>query len=454
VTDTLRSLRERIEQRYRERTPGSAVRHQRAERVLPGGDTRGSTYFRPYPLYLARGEGGRVWDVDDNVYIDAHLNHTSLMHGHAHPHIVDAIRRQAELGSAFGAPTEGIIALAEALVARVPSMERVRFANSGTEAVMHAVRAARAFTGRPKILKMDGAYHGSYDAIEVSVEPVGPAPAFPAGRVESPGLSDSVAAETLVAPYNDAAFAADLIERHARDLAAVIVEPMMGRNGVTATPEFMRALREATSRHGVVLIFDEVQTFRIAYGGGQSLYDVKPDLTALGKVIGGGFPVGAFGGRLDIMRRYVPGSPEHLHQSGTFNGNAMTMAAGLAALELLTEDAVASLNALGERLRDRLRSALDRLDVVGTVTGAGSYAWVHFSAPPVRDARSAEGHPEVAAPLHLLLLNHGIFAFAGPRFVLSTVTAETDVDRMAAVFEAAVEELAPALRGALAGSAG
>jgi glutamate-1-semialdehyde 2,1-aminomutase len=197
-----------------------------------------------------------VRDVDGNVYIDAHLNHTSLMHGHAHPRIVEAIRRQAERGSAFGAPTELITAHAEVLVKRVPSMERVRFANSGTEAVMHAIRAARAHTGRPKILKMDGAYHGSYDAIEVSVDPVGEAPVYPAGHVESPGLPGSGSDETLVAPYNAAAVAVDLIERHARELAAVVVEPMRCRNGVTATPEFMRAIREVTSRHDVLLIFD------------------------------------------------------------------------------------------------------------------------------------------------------------------------------------------------------
>jgi glutamate-1-semialdehyde 2,1-aminomutase len=197
-----------------------------------------------------------------------------------------------------------------------------------------------------------------------------------------------------------------------------------------------------------------VQTFRLAYGGGQSLYDVKPDLTALGKVIGGGFPIGAFGGRLEIMRRYAPGSPGHLHQSGTFNGNAMTRAAGLAALELLTEREMDRLNALGDALREQLRAALDRLDVVGTVTGAGSYAWVHFVPGPLRDARAAEGHADVAEALQLSLLTRDIFAFTGPRFVLSTVTTESDVAAIVAAFESAVEELAPFVRGALAGTAG
>jgi glutamate-1-semialdehyde 2,1-aminomutase len=394
-----------VDHEYRRRTPGSRVRHVAACRHLPGGDTRESTFHLPYPLYVERGEGYRLWDVDGNEYLDTHGNHTSLVHGHAHPVVVAALRQQLERGSVHGAPTPAIVALADHLTGRVPSLEMLRFTSSGTEAVMHAIRAARAFTGRTKILKMEGAYHGSYDATEVSVGTIGDA-SFPSGSLESEGLPHGVRIETLVAPFNDVDRGRDLVRRYGHELAAVIVEPMMGRGAIPADIAFLTMLREETNACGALLVFDEIQTFRLAYGGAQEHAGVIPDLTTLGKVIGGGFPIGAFGGRSDVLQRYAPDRPGHLSHSGTFNGNTMAMVAGLAALELLTKDEIARINALGDRLRVALQAALETAGVEGTVTGAGSYAWVHFAAAPMREDLSPPVVHEVMVaghdPLELL----------------------------------------------------
>jgi glutamate-1-semialdehyde 2,1-aminomutase len=419
-----------IEQAYRDRTPQSLLAHQNAERVLPGGDTRESTFFRPYPLSIAKGEGARVWDVDGNVYLDAQANHTSLIHGHAHPAIVEAVRSQLIRGTVHGGPTSAITDLAGAICARVPSIEQLRFTISGTEAVMHALRAARAVTGRPKLLKFEGAYHGTFDGVEVSVQPDGALPDFPQGVPDSRGLMAGVLENVLVAPFNDVELTTSLIEAHASELAAVLVEPMMGRGAIAARAEFLHALRDLTARHGIVLIFDEVQTFRLARGGGQSIYNIKPDLTALGKIIGGGFPVGAFGGRRDIMIRYAPQTGS-LHHSGTYNGNAITMVAGLKALELLDDGAFDQLNTLGAKLRESLQTLIDERGLAATVTGVGSYAWIHASPPPVVDYRSSiRGEANFALPLHLALLNRGIFAGLGPRFVVSTVMGKAEVEAL------------------------
>jgi glutamate-1-semialdehyde 2,1-aminomutase len=435
MTSQLTPTTSDVEQEYLRRTPGSRVRHDVARRHLPGGDTRESTYFLPYPLYLERGAGCRIWDVDGNEYLDAHGNHTSLVHGHAHPAIVEALRRQLERGTVHGGPTAAITALAEHLTTRVPSLERLRFTSSGTEAVMHAIRAARAFTGRAKILKMEGAYHGSYDATEVSVGSVGDGDSFPVGRLESAGLPAAVISETLVAPYNDTATTGLLLRRHASELAAVIVEPMMGRGAIPAEREFLEMLRDETRAHRIVLVFDEIQTFRLAYGAAQEIARIVPDLTTLGKVIGGGLPIGAFGGRSDIMERYAPATPGHLSHSGTFNGNTMAMVGGLAALELLSRGEIERINSLGERLRHALQAVLDRAQSRGTVTGAGSYAWVHFASPPIRDARdAARSHPDAARLAHLALLERGIFSAGGTRFVLSTAMNETHVDQIVRAF--------------------
>jgi len=439
-----------LEAAYRARTPGSRERYERALASLPGGDTRTGTFYLPYPTFMARGAGSRLWDVDGNEYIDCLSNFTSLVHGHAHPDVTRAIAEQAALGTAHGAPIESQLALANAIRERLPSVESLRFTNSGTEAAMMAIRAARAFTGRPKIVKMEGGYHGSYDAARVSAHPrvsdlVGPL--YPLGEPDEPGLSPGAIAEVLVAPFNDVETTAAIVRRHRHELAAVIVEPVMGAAGmIPAEPASLAALRDVTHESGVLLILDEVITLRLAWGGAQSLYGITPDLTVLGKIIGGGLPVGAFGGRADVMAHYDPRRPDVITHSGTFNGNALTMAAGLATLRLLTPDVIGRINTLGERLRQSLGAALAASRIIARVTGVGSLSHVHFTDHPVIDYRSAARAAEGAAPLlHLALMNRGVFAASRGMFITSSVMTDADIDQIAASFADALGEAASTL---------
>ncbi|MBI4499979.1 MAG: aspartate aminotransferase family protein [Gemmatimonadetes bacterium] len=434
-----------IESAYRRRTPRSEALYRRALQSLPGGDSRTSVFYQPYPAFMSRGQGCRLEDIDGNTYIDFLGNYTSLVHGHAHPGILAAIQTQAALGTAHGAPVELQVLLAEALTKRVKSLAQVRFANSGTEAVLNAIRAARAFTGRPRILKMEGGYHGTYDAAEVSVDPGADPPAFPLGRPEGPGLSPGLTGEVLITPFNDLDRARDVVRRHRAELAAVIVEPMLGAAGmIPAEPEFLGGLREITRECGVLLICDEVLTFRLAFGGAQELFGIEPDLTTLGKIIGGGLPVGAFGGRADIMACFDPRRSGFVGQAGTFNANALTLAAGLAALELLTHDAITRINRLGDTLRAGLQDTLSRLGIPGQVTGAGSLAHVHFCEGPVRDYRSAAaGQRTVWRWLHLVLLHRGIFVAPRGSFVVSTPMAEPEIRAAIAQFGDALAEVQP-----------
>jgi glutamate-1-semialdehyde 2,1-aminomutase len=430
-----------IERTYRSRTSRSAALHEAALRVFPGGVTRSVTFHAPYPVYVAEGCGCRVTDVDGNRYVDHLNNFGSMIHGHAHPSIVAAIREQAGHGTDFGSPTELHLALARAIAARVPSMERLRFTTSGTEAVLYAVRAARAFTGKAKILKMEGSYHGGYDSVSVSVDPGPSAPAWPAGKVGSRGLVPGTEVYTLVAPFNDAARVAEIVRVHRDELAAVIVEPVTVRGMIPAEVDFLRAVREVTREAGVLLVFDEVVTFRLSYGGAQERAGITPDLTTLGKVIGGGLPVGAFGGRADIMAGFDPGQPDGVHHSGTFAGNAAVMAAGLATLALLTRPALERLDTLGDRLRTGLRAALRTAGLPAQVTGVGSLVGIHLTPNPVRDYRSSLATDREAVRwLHLALLNHGIFARSGGGFFLSTVLGEAEIDETVAAFGDALED--------------
>ena len=335
--------------------------YDRALASLPGGNTRTTVFMKPYPIYAARGEGCRVWDLDGNVYIDCINNFTSQIHGHAHPALIRAATAQLALGSAFGLPTVSEVELAELLVSRLPSVDQVRFANSGTEAVMMALKAARAHTGRPKIAKCEGAYHGSYDYAEVSLDPTPEAWGrnAPVSVAYARGTPDNVLADVVTIPFNDTEAAVSLIREHGPELACVLVDPMPNRAGLApADRAYLEALRKVTREVGALLIFDEVITFRLGFRGAQGIWDIDPDLTTLGKIIGGGFPVGAIGGHRDVMAVFDPrpGKPALPH-GGTFSANPVTMRAGIAAMELLDDAAFARLDAMGAggSLRHRRR---------------------------------------------------------------------------------------------------
>jgi glutamate-1-semialdehyde 2,1-aminomutase len=442
----LEAARERVVHAYRKRTPGSARAHEAAQRVMPGGDTRSTAFFEPHPLSMSHGRGCRMFDVDGAAYLDMLGNYTSMIHGHAHPRILEAVTQQLQKGTAFATPIEVQTELAAELCRRLPSLERVRFCNSGTEATMCAIRAAKAFTGRAKIIKMEGGYHGSHDAAEISVSPsaaaAGPAEA-PVAVAGSAGLFEGITRDVLVAPFNDIESTARLIEAHRADLAAVIVEPVMGAAGIiAATPEYLAFLREATTRVGALLVFDEVVTFRLGYGGAQGLYGIRPDLTSLGKVIGGGFPIGAFGGSEAVMAQFDP-LARRMRHSGTYNGNAISMVAGLAALELLTAAEIERLNALGGRLRARLDEVLRAFDPNACVHGVGSLSQLCLrSAGPPRCYRDNFDAPKAAHEvLHLALLNEGFFAAPRGEYALSTPMTEVEIDEASACFRAALNEV-------------
>lgn len=419
---------------YRLRTPRSAALEGEARRWLPGGDSRATLYHEPYPLFLERGDGGRVVDVDGNDYVDLTGNHSALVHGNGAGPVVEAVVDQLGRGTCFPAPTRAQVDLARELVCRVPSLEAVRFTNSGTEATMHATRGARAATGRHRIAKVEGGYHGSQDDVFVSIHPTpddaGP-PDRPQATPKSSGLRRGAIEDTLVLPFNRSEEAAALIAEAGPELAAVLVEPVMGSAGMLAADDdYLVALREATEAAGVLLIVDEVISFRLAPGGAADLAGIRPDLTCFGKMIGGGLPLGAFGGGADLLDQYDPtGDGPAVVHSGSLNANPLSLAAGLAAVQALTPDAIVELNARGDRLRQGWRTAGVEAGVPLVVTGRGSLLGLHFTAGPVRDIRDTwDEDRDLAHAVFLSLLNEGFLMDPRGAACLSTSTTDDDVD--------------------------
>jgi len=444
-TDHASTVEAALLQGYRERTPASARRFEAAGRSMPGGVTRSITYHPPYPLTFQRGEAAWMDDVDGNRYLDLQNNYTSLIHGHNHPAVVARILEVVRAGVVYNAPIDLQRELAEVIRNRVLSVDLVRFTNSGTEAVMNALRLARAATGRPKILKMEGAFHGSWDGVSLSVRPGVDPPPWPRPVQEMPGLAPHAAEGVLVAPYNDLETSGRIIRENRDALAAVIVEAVTWAPGVVpAAPAFLHGLADLCREAGILFVLDEVVSFRLSPGGAQELYGLDPDLTVFGKVIGGGLPIGALGGREEIMGRLDPRSKGYLPQSGTFSGSPVSMAAGLAALELLDADAVDRLNALGDSLRHRLSALLEGKGIPWSVTGMGSLGHLHLGPGPVRNYRESA---MLRGPLHywlyMALLGHGIFMDSRGHFALSSPMREEDVDRFIEAMGGALEEVRP-----------
>ena len=327
---------EALQRAYEEWSPGSKKRIEEARRWLPGGDTRSSAHYPPYPLFMVRGEGPRIHDVDGHSFVDFMNNFTSLLHGHGHPGTVTALAEQAQRGTAYAAPTESQVELARLLCERVPSVDELRFCSSGSEATAMTIRAARAYTGRQKIMKVEGGYNGNHDIGELSLVPV----PGKCGPIESPetvlsdrSLAASSVGDVIVTPFNEPEITRRQLEQHGDEVAALILEPMRGGLGMIPPEDgYLAALREITAEREVLLVFDEVITLRVGPGGVQERAGVVPDLTAMGKIIGGGLPAGAFGGRRDVMEIFNPDARGSIMHASTFSGNPMTMAAGLAAL--------------------------------------------------------------------------------------------------------------------------
>jgi len=407
---------------YRARTPGSAALFERAARSIPGGSTRTTVFSPPYPPYMVRGEGIRTWDVDGNAYRDFLGNYTSLILGHAHPEVVAAVREQAARGSAFAAPTEVEIELAEEIRSRVPSIDRLRFTNSGTEATMFALRTARAFTGRPLVARFDHSYHGTHDTVLAG----------------TPGIPDEVSRLVVELPWGDAAGVERALAGREPDLAAIIIEPVQGAGGVRIPdPAFLRFLREYATRTGALLVFDEIIAFRVGPNGAQGRFGIRPDLTTLGKIVGGGYPLAAFGGRADVMDLFDARRPGALGHGGTFNGNPVAAAAGLATLRHLTPERYARLESLGDRLRTSLGAAFAERGVDARADGIASL----FQVVPGPSLDAGELAP--AGALFLGLLVAGFHLAPRGMGALSTPTTEADVDDLAAAIVARLAAMRP-----------
>ena len=361
----------------------SAEQYEIACRWLPGGNLRSHMYHEPFPLTLVRGEGVSVWDIDGHRYVDYLSEFGAGLFGHTDPSIAAALKNAIDDGIVMGAPGELEAKFGAVLCERFPSIERVRFGNSGTEANLFAFAGARVFTNREKIMVFNGAYHGSSFNFSDGVSPL------------------NAPFDYVVAPYNDTEGTLDLIEENADDLATVVIEPMQGAGGsIPADREFLEALREATQKHGIVLIFDEVITSRLSPGGLQEILGITPDMTTLGKYVGGGSSFGAFGGSKEIMRRFDPREPDACYHAGTFNNDRMTMAAGYAGMaEIYTPDVVTAFNERGERLRERIAETIAKHGAPMQVTGIGAVMTLHFTDRPLRSVEDFKHGNKLARSL-------------------------------------------------------
>jgi glutamate-1-semialdehyde 2,1-aminomutase len=391
---------------YLEPSSRSAGLYQRATAVMPGGNTRSTVFTSPYPAYVASAQGATVTDVDGQRRVDFINNYTALIHGHAHPRIIEAVGRQLTLGTAYSFPTESEVRLAELLVERIDSVEHMRFTNSGTEAVMMAIQAARAFTGRTRIARFEGCYHGMYD--------------YP---------------DAVLLPFNQPDEVERILQQQAGDLAAVLVDPLPHRPGfLDPIDDFLPRLRQLTRVLDILLISDEIISFRLDYHGAQRRYGYAADITTLGKIIGGGFPIGAFGGRADVMAVFNPaGRGPQVAHGGTYNANPVTLIAGYEAMAMLTHEQFDRLGALGQRVRDGLRDIIETRGLSWQVSGQASLFKLHPHPRPLVDYRSArptQAEEATVAQVYLALLGQGFVLTPELAGSLSTPMSEQHVDQL------------------------
>jgi glutamate-1-semialdehyde 2,1-aminomutase len=433
LTAAASRLAEQENQALWERTPGSKALYERAVRSMPEGVGSSFQAWDPYPVYLREGKGSRVWDVDGREYVDFHNGFGCMVVGHAHPKVAEAIERAARSGTHFAAPTEATVAFAEELCRRF-QVESVRFANSGTEATMGAIRIARAATGRDHIVKIEGSYHGHHDPVMFSVVPnsdlMGGREA-PATTPMSKGIPAGVADYTHVVPFNDLEVLSALLDERGDEIACLILEPVMMNIGICQPePGYLQGLKDLLHRHGALLVFDEVKSgATIAAGGATERYGVVPDLACWAKAICGGTPGAAFGGRADVMEAISEGAA----QQGTFNGNPLVAAAGLATLtEVLTPDAYELLAKLGSRLAEGCAGAMAEHDIPGHAVDLGAKGCVSYRPAPLRNYRDfLETNPDLYLASYPWAMNRGIFMTPGDeeQWTLSVQHSEADIDR-------------------------
>ena len=422
----------------------SAAMFEQAQKVLTEGGSRSTIRIAPYSIYVREAKGKYITDVDGNRLFDLNNNYTSMIHGHAHPDIVDAAMQQIKRGTGYSFGSEAELALAELLCARSPNFDKIRFMNSGTEAVMKAIKASRAYTGRPKIAKCENSYHGSYDFAEVSlgVDPTDLSAGDPAPQGYSVGTPQGVLDNVIVIPFNETEIARRILEENAAELAGVLLDPIgQGLARIAASDEFLAMIGEFCEQHDVVQIADEVIAFRAGWSGLQGDRNLKPQLTTLGKIIGGGFPVGAVAGHADVMSVFEANETKaKLPHGGTYNANPVTMAAGRRAMEMLTQDEFPRLNRLGDEFRKGVQEVFDVSGTDGEVQGQYSIFSMTLSDPALGDD-TARGHVYRSAGLHRYMVQHGYWMTPGMIGVVSTVMDTADVAPFCETLLSGIREL-------------
>ncbi|MEM2979666.1 MAG: glutamate-1-semialdehyde 2,1-aminomutase [Methanomassiliicoccales archaeon] len=421
-------------------TERSKVLYDRAKHFMPGGVSSPVRAFAPYPIYISKGKGSKIWDVDGNEYIDYCMGFGPLILGHAHPSVVRALQEQAENGTLFGAPIEKEIELASIITEHYPSIEMVRFVSSGTEATMHALRLARGYTGRDKVIKVEGGFHGAHDAMLVKAGSGAVTHSVP----NSLGIPFDIAKNTLVVPFNDITAVEETIRANRNEIAGVILEPVMGNIGpILPDVDYLKAMRELTSREGILLIFDEVITgFRLAMGGAQEYFGVQSDLTTLGKVVGGGMPIGVFGGPKEIMSMISPTGK--VYQAGTFAGNPMSLTAGIATLKELKKSDHGELNEKGETIRKSIQKILNDLKLEFTIAGIGSMFQLFIAKGPIRNYEDVKrSDTQIFYKIFHALLENNIYLPPSQYETnfLSTAHSNQDVEKTIEAFENVLRDI-------------
>ncbi|MDG2101518.1 MAG: aspartate aminotransferase family protein [Dehalococcoidia bacterium] len=433
MNEKLKNLLDLENEKYINKTKNSYIKHQTSQDVMPGGNTRTTQWMDPYPFFVKNASGLNIHDIDGNNYLDFMLNATTLILGHAHPEIVRTLSNQIKEGTVYSAPTDGQFKLADILVNRIPSIEKIRFTNSGTEATMMAIMAARSYTRKTKIAKFEGGYHGTHDHVSVSVYPK----KSELNASTHPGISEyssqpkSILEDVIVMPYNDIEKTKELINKYKDDLSCIILEPIISNFGYLPLDlEFLQFIRDITTELNIVLIFDEIQSFRVSNGGAQEAFNIIPDMTTLGKVIGGGLPIGAFGGKDEIMDLFDPTSKNFdIAHAGTFNGNPLTMEAGVTVMNNLKQNDFISMNNLGEELRKQLRSVFDEIDLPVQVTGYASLFGINFNENKITDYRSfIKNNSDIAKVFFAYLRNKGILLQVKNAGALNTLMTTNEID--------------------------
>ncbi len=438
-TDIEQQIERKIADAYMEKFPASKERHEKLINYIPGGATRSLSYFKPYPIHIESGKAAFVFTHEGHKLLDVTNAYGAIVHGHGDPDIVKAVQEGITKGSQYSTPTDGQYKLAKLLCERIPGFDRIRFVNSGTEATMFALRTARAYTNKDKILKMTGGFHGTHDCVAASTKK----------NVITAGIPKGMTEDMLEVPFNDFKALEKTVKENADQLAAVIMEPFLGAGGVVLPAKgYLEHVRKVTQDNNVLLIFDEIFSYRVNTGGCQKLYGVTPDLTTVGKVIGGGLPIGVFGGKEEIMNIFChEKSATPLYHSGTFNGYETLMQAGYAALSKYDEKAIAYINKLGERLQKGLLRSFKDNGLNIQSNHIGSLLNIHFVNETITTAEQVlKSEEQLHTLTHLSLLNKGVFTIPRGLFILSCAMIEDDIDFLIEKIDETLKELLPLIK--------